>query len=202
MLRNVLIAAAAATFMSACSSGVSRTVEYPAEDVRTMIQANEQSLSLTHYFPSANHVTEHAPDGLVWHFTLNDRDYARMVITLDPKNAQQTSVASRFEEVNDAVGPGIPFLRKTARATGEEILAATLDGRPIDHAMLQEQLKLAAAKDPQAMARGYMEASAEMFKEVQAAGGAFSATSSGAVRSSQPYDKKQPYDRTPAYDRN
>src|SRR5688572_32571168 len=123
MLRNLLIAVAAATFMSACSSGVSRTVEHPAEDVRVMIHANERSLNLTHYFPSASHESEHAPDGLVWRFTLNDRDYARMVITFDPKGAQ-TGVSSRFEEVNDAVGPGIPFLRKTARATGEEILAA------------------------------------------------------------------------------
>ncbi len=202
MLRKFLIAAAAATLMSACSSGVSRTVEHPAEDVRTMIQANEPSLSLTHYFPSANHKTEHAPDGLVWHFTLNDLDYARMVITLDPKGVQQTHVSSRFEDANDAVGPGIPFLRKTARATGEEILAATLDGRPVDLAMLQKQLKIEAAKDPQAMARGYMEASAEMFKQVQAAGETFSATSEGAVRGSQSYDQKQPYDRTPAYDRN
>jgi hypothetical protein len=202
MLRRVFIAVAAATLMSACSAGVSRTVEYPAEDVRTMIQANEPSLSLTHYFPSANHVTEHAPDGLVWRFTLNDRDYARMVISLDPQGAQKTSVSSRFEEVNDAVGPGIPFLRRTARATGEEILAATLEGRPIDHATLQEQLKIAAAKDPQAMARGYMEASAEMFNEIQATGGTFSATSDGTVRSSQPYDKRQAYDKTPAYDRN
>ncbi len=202
MLRRVFVAVAAATLMSACSAGVSRTVEYPAEDVRTMIQANEPSLSLTHYFPSANHVTEHAPDGLVWRFTLNDRDYARMVITLDPDGAQKTSVSSRFEEVNEAVGPGIPFLRRTARATGEEILAATLEGRPVDHSTLQEQLKIAAAKDPHAMARGYMEASAEMFNEIQATGGTFSATSEGAVRGSQPYDKKQAYDRTPAYDRN
>jgi len=202
LVRNVLITAVAATLMGACSSGVSRTVEYPTEDVRTMIQANEQSLSLTHYFPTANHVTEHAPDGLVWRFTLNDRDYARMVITLNPKSAEQTKVSSRFEEVNDAVGPGIPFLRRTARATGEEILAATLEGRLIDHATLQEQLKIAAAKDPQAMARGYIEASAEMFNEVQATGGTFSATSNGAVLRSQPYDKTQPYDRTPAYDRD
>jgi hypothetical protein len=202
MFRNLLMAVAAVAFMSACSSGVGGTVEHAAEDVRTMIQANEQSLSLTHYFPSAGHVTEHAPDGLVWRFTLNDRDYARMVITFDPKGAQQTKVSSRFEEVNDAVGPGIPFLRRTARATSEEILAATLEGRPIDHAELQEQLKIAAAKDPQAMARGYMEASAEMFNQVQATGETFSATSEPAVRSSKPYDKAQPYDRTPAYDRN
>ena len=202
MLRKLLIAVAAATFMSACSSGVSRAVEYPAEDVRTMLQANEPSLSLAHYFPSANHVTEHAPDGLVWRFTLNDRDYARMVITFDPKGAAQTGVSSRFEEVDDAAGPGISFLRKTARATSEEILAATLEGRPIDHATLQEQLKIAAVKDPQAMARGYMEASAQMFNEVQTTGGSFSTTSSGAVRGSKPYDRKKAYDRTPAYDRN
>ena len=202
MLRKILIAAAAATFMSACSSGVSRTVEHPAEDVRMMIQANEPSLNLTHYFPSANHKTEHAPDGLVWHFTLNDRDYARLVITFDPKGVEQTKVSSRFEEVDDAVGPGIQFLRKTARATSEEILAATLDGRPVDHAMLKKQLKIEAAKDPQALARGYMEASAEMFNQVQAVGETFSATSSEPIDRSQPYDQEQPYDETPVYDRN
>jgi hypothetical protein len=201
MLRNVLISLAAA-ILSACSSGVSRTVERPVDEVRAMIQANEKSLMLTHYFPSANHKTELAADGLVWRFTLNDRDYARMVITLDPKDARSTSISSHFEEVNDAVGPGIPFLRKTAQATSEEILTATLEGRPINHAMLQDQLKIQAAKDPQALARGYMEASAQMFKEIQATGGTFSTSSTGAVRSSQPYDKKQPYDRTPAYDRN
>lgn len=202
MLRNVLIALASAIILSACSSGVSRTVERPVEEVRAMIQANEQSLMLTHYFPSANHKSELSADGLVWRFTLNDRDYARMVITLNPVGGQSTSVASKFEAVNDAVGPGIPFLRKTARSAGEEILTATLEGRPINHAMLQDQLKIEAVKDPHAMARGYMEASAQMYKEIQATGGTFSATSSGAVRGSQPYDKKQPYDRTPAYDRN
>jgi hypothetical protein len=201
MLRNVLISLAA-VILSACSSGVDRTVERPVDEVRAMIQANEKSLMLTHYFPSANHKTELAADGLVWRFTLNDRDYARMVITLDPKDARSTSISSHFEDVNDAAGPGIPFLRKTAQATSEEILTATLEGRPINHAMLQDQLKIQAAKDPQALARGYMEASAQMFKEIQATGGTFSTSSTGAVRSSQPYDKKQPYDRTPAYDRN
>ena len=204
MLRNISIALAAAAFLSACSLG-SRTVEKPVQDVRALLQANERALTLTHYLPSANHRTEHAPDGLVWHFMLNDRDYARMVISLRPRDGQSTSVSSSFEEVDDAIGPGIPFLRKTAKVASEEILTATIEGRPIDHAQLQEQIKAQAAKDPQALAataRGYMEVSAELYKEVQATGGAFSATSDSPARGSQPYDKKQPYDRTPAYDRN
>ena len=201
ILRKLVIAVAAAALITACS-GVGGTVEQPAEEVRAMIQANEQALNLTHYFPSASHKTEHAPDGLVWRFTLNDRDYARMAITLVPKGVEQTKVTSRFEEVDDAVGPGVAFLRKTARATGDEILAATLEGRPIDHAMLKEKLKAEAAKDPQAMARGYMEASAEMFNQVQAVGETFSATSDGEFSAPQPYDEKQPYDRAPAYGDN
>ncbi len=183
MLRRVLIAVAAAACLHACSSAVSRTVEHSAGDVRVMIQANEQPLSMTHYFPSASHQSEHTPDSLVWRFTLNERDYARMVITLDPKGADRTGVTYRFEELEDAVGPGIPFLQKTARMTSEEILAATLDGRAVDQAMLQERLKLEAAKDPQAMARGYMEASGELYKQVQETGGAFSENSRPARRS-------------------
>jgi len=199
MLRCISISLAAATFLSACSLG-GRTVERPAEEVRAMIQANEKELTLTHFLPSANHKTEHLPDGLVWHFTLNDRDYARMVISFQPRGGQSTSVSSSFEAVNDALGGGIPFLRKTAKATSEEILTATLEGRPVNRALLQEQLNILAAKDPQLVARAYMETSAELFKEIQATGGAFSATS-GPTRGSQPYDKRQPYDRTPAYDR-
>jgi hypothetical protein len=202
MLRYISIVMSGAIVLSACSSGVSQTVEKPVNDVRAMIQANEQSLMLTHYFPSANHKSELSADGLVWRFTLNDRDYARMVITLKPKNDQTTDVSTRFEDVNDAVGAGIPFLRKTARATSDEVLVATFEGRPINHAKLQDELKAIAVSDPQAMARGYMEASAQMFKEIQATGGTFSAGSEKPVRSSQPYDRKQPYDRTPEYDRN
>lgn len=201
MLRTVLVISGATAIVGACSLAPSHTVERPAAEVRAMIQANENSLRLTHFFPSANHKTEHEADGLVWRFTLNDRDYARMVIKLRPRDALSTRVTSRFETVNDAVGPAIPFLRRTARATSEEIIAATVEGRPVNHALLQDQLKVEAAKDPQIMARAYMEASAEMFKEIQATGGTFSSTSNPAVRSSQPYDKRQPYDRTPAYDR-
>ena len=205
MLRNVMLALATAGILSGCSSGVNRTVDKPIDEVRAMIQANESALMLTHYFPSANHKSELLADGVQWKFTLNDREYARMVISLGPEDAQSTVVSTSFEEVNEAIGPGLPFLRRTAQITSEEILTATLDGRPIDHAQLQEQIKVLAAKDPQAVAadaRGYMEVSARLHKEVQANGGAFSATSEGAVRSLQPYDKKQPYDRTPTYDRN
>lgn len=202
MLRNILAAFAITATLTACSSGASRTVERPAEELRAMIQVNERALMLTHYFPSANHKTELTPEGILWRFTLNDRDYARMTITLKRKDGQSTDVSSHFEEVAETTGPGVPFLRQTARTTSEEILTATLDGRPINHAMLQDQLKIQAAKDPSALARGYMEATAQMYKDIQATGGTFSMSSSPAVRSSQPYDKRQPYDRTPAYDRN
>ena len=174
MLRNILIALSFGTIVSACSPGVSGTVERPVEEVRAMIQAHERSLLITHYLPSANHKTELWPEGLVWRFTLNDRDYARMVISLDRKGEQSTRVSSRFEQVDDAVGPGIPFLRKMARAASEEILAATLEGRAVNEVQLQEQLKIEAAKDPQLMARGYMEASGQMYKEIQETGGTFS----------------------------
>lgn len=204
MLRMVLVVLAAAGILG-CSSGVSHTMEKPIDEVRAMVQANERSLMLTHYLPGAGHKSELLADGMQWRFTLNDRDYARMVITLDAKNAQSTAVSTRFEEVNDAAGPGVKFLRETARATSQEILTATLEGRPINHALLQDQFKIQAAKDPLAvggMAQAYMEESARMFKEIQANGGAFSATSGGSAGGTQPYDKQQPYDRTPAYDRN
>ena len=66
MLRKLLSGLGAAALLTGCSSGISRTVEQPVEDVRVMIMANEPSLMMTHYLPSANHKTEHAADGLVW----------------------------------------------------------------------------------------------------------------------------------------
>jgi hypothetical protein len=201
MLRNISIFLAAAALVSACSLG-DRTVERSVEDVRAMLQANDEALSLTHYLPSANHTTEHVSDGLIWHFTLNNQEYARMVVSVRPKDAQSTSVSSRFEEVDDAVGHGVAFLRRTAEMTSEEILTATLEGRPVNHGLLRDQFNTLAAKDSQLVAQAYTESTAKLFQEVQETGGAFSVNSDKPTRSSKPYDQKQPYDRTPAYDRN
>ena len=167
-----------------------------------MLQANGNALSLTHYLPSSNHTTEHVSDGLIWHFTLNDQEYARMVISFRPKDAQSTSVSSSFEEVENAGGPGVAFLRRTAEMTSEEILTATIEGRPVNVVLLRDEFNTMAKKDSLLVAQAYTESTAKLFQEVQETGGAFSTNSEKPTLSSKPYDQKQAYDKTPAYDRN
>lgn len=199
MLRLVLVGLVMT--LGGCSGDVNRTVDKPIDEVRAILQMSANSLTMTdHILPGAGHRADVMPDGMVWRFTLNERDYARLTISLTSKDSNSTEVSSKFEEINDAAGPGLPFMRETARGLSEEILAAALDGRQVNATALAEQFKIQAAKDPLAVggaARAYMDEAANMMKENQARAGTYS--SSG---SQQPYDKKQPYDKTPAYDRN
>ena len=191
MLRELSIFVVA-VLLSACSSN-ERTIDQSAADLRAMIQANDEALSLTHYLPRSGHRTEHVADGLIWHFTLDDKDYARMIISLKPKGAQSTSVSSTFEAVDDATGKhGIAFLRRTAEMASAEVLAATLEGRRVDRELLQSQLASLAAKDSALVAQAYTESTSQLFNEVQESGGAFAESSDKPVRSSEPYDQKLP----------
>ena len=199
MLRWVLVGVAA--ILGGCSGGVNRTVDKPIEEVRAIVQMSANSLTMAdHILPGASHRADLMPDGMVWRFTHNERDYARMTISLASKDPNSTQVSTKFEEVGDATGPGVPFAQETARGLSEEILTAALDGRQVNATALSDQFKIQAAKDPLAVggaARAYMDEAANMMKENQARAG----TSVGSGKQ-QPYDKKQPYDKTPAYDRN
>ena len=190
MLRFSIIVAAAA-LICACSGD--RTVDRSADDVRAMLQSNEEALSLTHYLPNSSHTTEHVADGLIWHFTLNDQDYARVVISLRPNGAQSTTVSSSFEEVDGAEGRhGITFLRRTAEMASDEIIAATLEGRPVNRVTLQKQLATMASKDSTLVAQAYAESTSQLFNEVQESGGAFAESSEKPTKSSEPYDQRLP----------
>lgn len=196
MLRFLVSAFAVAALLSGCSGG-SRTVDKPIDEVRAIVQAAETSIGMTNYLmPGAGHRTELLGDGLVWHFTFHDQDYARMKVSLAAKDAQSTKVTSAYEKAGEAVGPGVPFLQDTAKSLSEEILTAALEGRPLDTTALATKYKIQAASNPMAVAgaaRGYMDEAARTMKEMNS-------PSSGGY-SSEPYDKVQPYDRTPAYDK-
>ena len=199
MLRLVLVGLAA--ILGGCSGGMNRTVDKPIDEVRAIVQMSANSLTMAdNILPGAGHRADLMPDGIVWRFTHHERDYARMTISLTSKDPSSTQVSTKFEEIDDAIGPGLPFAQEAARGLSEEILTAALDGRQVNATALSDQFKIQAAKDPLAVggaARAYMDEAANMMKENQARAG----TSSSSGKQ-QPYDKKQPYDKTPAYDRN
>ena len=190
-----------AAIIGGCSDGVNRTVDKPIDEVRAIVQTSANSLGMADYIlPGASHRADVMPDGMIWHFTHNEREYGRMTISLASKNPNSTRVSTRFEEFGDATGPGVPFAQEAARGLSEEILSAALDGRQVNATALSDQFKIQAAKDPLAVggaARAYMDEAANMMKEDQPRAGTYSG---GGKK--QPYDKEQPYDKTPAYDRN
>jgi hypothetical protein len=199
MLRWMLVGFAA--IIGGCSGGVNRTVDKPIDEVRAIVQSSANSLGTADYIlPGASHRADLMPDGMIWRFTHNEREYGRMTISLASKDANSTQVSTKFEEIGDAAGPGVLFAQEAARGLSEEILTAALDGRQVNATALSDQFKIQAAKDPLAVggaARAYMDEAANMMKENQPRAGTYS--SSGKK---QPYDKEQPYDKTPAYDRN
>ena len=195
MRRRILAAALSLAIVGGCSSGVGGTVNRPVGEVEAMLQASD-ALALAAHLPGTGHSVEAADGRVVWHFTLNDQDYARMTIALAEAGPEATKITTSFEEVNDAVGPGVPYLRGVARAVSEESIAAAVEGRSVDMAGLQNRFKAEIASDPMAISGATRQIWDEAIKVGEAS------TGSQTVNNGQPYDKTQHYDRTPAYDRN
>ncbi len=200
MIRRMLAAAAAIALLGACSGGINRTVDRPVGEVEAMLQSSTDALALAAQLPGAGHSVERGDGRVVWHFTLYDQDYARFIISLAGDGPQATRVTTTFEEVNDASGAGLPYLREVAKAVGEESVAATLDGRAVDLAALQDRYVVQAAADPTKVVgatRQIWDEAAKMAKENNSPQ-SLAPPSSGprpAYETSQPYDAPQPYDR-------
>jgi len=192
---RILIMALAAALLGGCSNGAGGTIDRPVGEVEAMLQASE-ALAFAAHLPGTGHSVEAGGGRVVWHFTLNDQDYARMNIALAQAGPEATKVTTSFEEVNDASGPGVPYLRGVARAVSEESVAAAVEGRSVDMAALQNRFKTELASDPMAVSG----ATRQIWDEAIRVGEASTGTQTSS--SGQPYDKTQAYGRTPVYDRN
>lgn len=193
MRRRILAAALSLALVGGCTSGVGGKIERPVGEVEAMLQASD-ALALASHLPGTGHSVDARGGQVVWHFTLNNQDYARMNISLAEAGPEATRVSTRFEKVSDAVGPGVPYLQEVARAVSEESVAAAVEGRSIDLAELESRFKIQAATNPMAVSGATRQIWDEAIKIGEA--------SSGTFENQQPYDKTQAYDRTPAYDRN
>src|SRR4051812_35915397 len=94
--------------LAACS-GVSRTVDMPRTDVRLALTQNESTLSLADQLPGASHFTEPTEQGVTWHFTFSNQDYARYFIAIADRT-RGSHVSGRFEEVAGPSSPAVPYL--------------------------------------------------------------------------------------------
>ena len=204
MMKSRILAFTAFCCLVACSQGSQRTVEKPIQDVKEAVRAGESSLYLTNVLPGASNYVETRVDDVIWHFALNGQDYAQYTIQIAARGPTSTEVAGTFEEIDDAKEPGVPFLRDNAKAVSQELVAAALEGRPINHQALQDRFKMQAATNPAAVMgaqRQYWDEAIKIGKENQS-GSSSASSDTGSFEKVQPYDEEQPYDKVPAYDRN
>jgi hypothetical protein len=102
-------------------------------------------------------------------------------------------VTGTFEEVNDAKGEGVEYLREMANAVAEESAAAALEGRSIDMAAMQNRMKMVAANPSAVM--GAQRAYWSELDDLRVP-----KSSSSASQPPQAYDAPQPYDAPEPYD--
>lgn len=181
--------------LGACSGGFSRTVDAPPIDVRTAIAANESSLTFVDQLVGAGHSSEATEKGIVWHFFVNNQDYARYVITIADKPGG-SKVSASFEEVDGPDNAAVPFLRDSARAVSDEVLLASLEHRAINYGNLQRSLIVNTVRDPSKIAGMQRAIVAELDNSMQ------NISPDRAPDQHHAYDDKQAYDRTPTYDRD
>ena len=140
---------AALLLLAACNDG--QRIERPLTDVHASLvsmPAGADVMSSATVFPGTAYYLQ--PDGgrLIWHFTLNGKDYARFVATLREDGPSATSVSTQLEPVDDADAKNLEFLRDIARIAGEASVAAALSGRPADREAIENRIVEQVARDP------------------------------------------------------
>jgi hypothetical protein len=196
MNRGMVALVGIAALLSACSGGISRTVDSPPIDVRTAVAANESSLTFVDQLVGAGHSAEATDKGIVWHFFVNGQDYARYVITIADRPGG-SKVSASFEEVDGPDNSAVPFLRDTARAVSNEVLLASLEKRAINYGNLKRSLIVNTVRDPTKITGMQRAIVAELDNVMHDIG-----PGSGQARDKHhAYDESQAYDRTPSYDR-
>ena len=193
MKPRIIASCSIAGLLAACG-GVSRSVDLPPTDVRMALAQNANTLAFADQLPGASHSTERNEQGVIWHFTVKNRDYARYVVTIADTHGG-SRVSGKFEEVDGPDNPAVPYLRDTAKAVSEETLLATLENRSIDVATLQRTFITSVITDPTKIVGMQQAIMSEAVNATKGLG-------DGSTYHSQPYDRTPAYDRTPNYDRD
>lgn len=196
MNRGMVALIGIAGLLSACSGGITRTVDSPPIDVRTTVAANESSLTFVDQLVGAGHSAEATDKGIVWHFFVNGQDYARYVITIADRPGG-SKVSASFEEVDGPDNAAVPFLRDSARAVSNEVLLASLEKRAINYGNLQRSLIVNTVRDPTKIAGMQRAIVAELDNAMHDIGSG----SSRAPDKPHGYNQTPAYDKTPSYDR-
>lgn len=170
-------------FLAACT-GAERVVNEPMASVSAKLLAMPQASDATKFALQTPETSVYvAPEGdrVVWHFTQRGRDYCRFYAELREDGASKTRVRTRSELAPDAADaivaeggrrPDHSYLCNMARLAGEESVAATLQGRPVDNQAMLRRVRVAVAANPLAVGRtasDAMDEAARMMKDDNAA---------------------------------
>ncbi len=149
-MRRLASVVALALLICGCSKSSSRLAEGSPDEVRAAIESSSQQLTFADQVMGAGHSTDRQGEDIVWHFTMEAADYGRYRISLSP-SGEKTRVDARFEPVNDASSPAIPFLRDSAKAVSEELVSAAIENRAVDQEALKRKYLANTARNPMAV---------------------------------------------------
>ena len=167
-------------FLGACTGGTERVVNEPLASISAKLVAMPQASDATRFalqVPESSVYVAPEGDRVVWHFTQRGRDYCRFYAELRQEGAAKTRVRTRSEIAADAADaivaeggrrPDHTYLCNMARLAGEESVAATLQGRPVDSEAMLRRIRVTVAADPLAVGRTAADAMDEAARTMKA----------------------------------
>lgn len=140
MYRSVVMSAVAAVSLTGCGELFGDLVKQPPAAVIGMIYnmpPDKNLMRLPEHFPGARMYVTTTPKGVVWTYRLNGVDACRFTARVKEETPQSAVVWTESEDISD---DDETFLCNAVKIAGEESVAATLEGRPVDRSKLEAEM--------------------------------------------------------------
>jgi hypothetical protein len=132
--------------------GQKHSVDKPIAEVYTALAsmpADADAMALATIFPGTSYYVDPASASkVVWHFQRKGADYGRYVAELAADGPARTTVTTHFEEGESETN--LSFLRDIARIAGDASVTAALEGKAVDRAAVQAEIRQHIASNPMA----------------------------------------------------
>jgi hypothetical protein len=147
MNRSVAMSAVAAVSLAGCGELFGDLVQQPPAAVTNMlynIPPDKNLMRMPEYFPGAHMMVKTTKEGVVWTYVRGGVNVCQFTARVKEETATSAVVWTESEDISD---DGETFLCNAVRIAGEESVAATLEGRPVDRSRLDAELAAAAVKN-------------------------------------------------------
>lgn len=143
MSRPLTIGCLAFLTVSGCGELFGDVVELPRAAAANMIAnmpASANLMALPERFPNARMRSEITEVGVVWTYSLRNKDACRFTAHVKEESVVSSVV---WTEIDDISSDGQGYLCTTVRIAGEESVAATIEGRPADQVAVEREMAAA-----------------------------------------------------------